>query len=183
MSGDAIIMRRKGAKLEPVTEVDRELLLDITEGADLTVRVSRSRSPRQHRLFFALLQLVVNNHDFYQRPEQLLEWLKVRLGYVDETVWHDGQVWFKTKSIGFAAMGQDQFRQFFTRAVDLIVTEVIPDMDRDALLNEVSAMMGERVTDYDKTKSLDASRDRYSGGPSQERDAGAGYSSPAQGQD
>ena len=111
-----------------------------------------------------------------QRPEQLLEWLKVRLGYVDETVWHDGQVWFKTKSIGFAAMGQDQFRQFFTRAVDLIVTEVIPDMDLDALLNEVSAMMGERVTDYDSSKSMDAGGDRNGDRISQERSEGNGYS-------
>lgn len=161
MSGDAIIMRRKGAKLEPVTEVDRELLLDIPEGADLTVRVSRSRSPKQHRLFWALLQLVVDNHDYYKRPEQLLEWIKVRLGYVEETVWHDGQVWFKTKSISFAAMGQDQFKQFFTMAVDLIVTEVIADMDRDALLAEVSAIMGENVGQYVNAKSVDQARDRH----------------------
>jgi len=161
MSGDAIIMRRKGAKLEPVTEVDRELLLDIPEGADLTVRVSRSRSPKQHRLFWALLQLVVDNHDYYKRPEQLLEWIKVRLGYVEETVWHDGQVWFKTKSISFAAMGQDQFKQFFTMAVDLIVTEVIADMDRDALLAEVSAIMGENVGQYVNAKSVDPARDRH----------------------
>jgi len=148
MSGSAIIMRRKGARLEPVTEVDRELLLDIPEGADLTVKVSRSRSPRQHRLFWALLQLVVDNHEYYQRPEQLLEWMKVRLGYVDETVWHDGQVWFKTRSISFAAMGQDQFKEFFTRAVDVITTDVIPEMDKEALFNEVSAMMGENMRAY-----------------------------------
>ena len=166
MGGDAIIMRRKGAKLEPVTEVDRELLLDIPEGADLTVRVSRSRSPKQHRLFWALLQLIVDNHDYYKRPEQLLEWLKVRLGYVDETVWHDGQVWFKTKSISFAAMGQDQFRQFFTMAIDLIIAEVVTGMDRDALLTEVSAMMGENVREYDASKSLDNRRNRDSGEPS-----------------
>jgi hypothetical protein len=161
-------MRRKGAKLEPVTEVDRELLLDIPEGADLTVRVSRSRSPKQHRLFWALLQLIVDNHDYYKRPEQLLEWLKVRLGYVDETVWHDGQVWFKTKSISFAAMGQDQFRQFFTMAVDLIVTEVAEGMDRDALLSEVSAMMGENVRQYVNAKPVDQARDRHSSGAGEE---------------
>lgn len=160
MSGDAIIMRRKLAILEPVTEIDREMLLDIPEGADLTVRVSRSRSPRQHRLFWALLQLVVDNHDHYKRPEQLLEWLKVRLGYVDETVWHDGQVWFKTKSISFASMGQDQFRKFFSMAVDLIVTEVIIGMDMSALLTEVSAMMGEDARKYYAPNTVDDRRDK-----------------------
>lgn len=161
MGGDAIIMRRKAAKLEPVTEVDRELLLDIPEGADLSVRVSRPRSPRQHRLFWALLQVVVDNHEYYQRPDQLLEWLKVRLGYVDETVWHDGQVWFKTKSISFAAMGQDQFRKFFTDVLDAIVSEVIEGMDRDALLSEISAMLGEDIRGCD-AKSVDKGRDKQS---------------------
>ena len=161
MSGDAIIMRRKGAKLEPVTEVDRELLLDIPEGADLTVRVSRSRSPKQHRLFWALLQLVVDNHDYYKRPEQLLEWIKVRLGYVEETVWHDGQVWFKTKSISFASMGQDQFRKFFTESLDAITAEVIEGIDRDAILTEMSMMLGENIRGYD-ANSVDQGRDRHS---------------------
>lgn len=161
MSGGAIIMRRKAAKLEPVTEVDRELLLEIPEGADLTVRVSRSRSPRQHRLFWALLQIVVDNHDYYKRPEQLLEWLKVRLGYVEETVWHDGQVWFRTKSISFASMGQDQFRKFFTESLDVITAEVIEGIDREAILTEMSMMLGENIRGYD-ANSVDQGRDRHS---------------------
>lgn len=161
MSGGAIIMRRKAAKLEPVTEVDREFLLEIPEGADLTVRVSRSRSPRQHRLFWALLQIVVDNHDYYKRPEQLLEWLKVRLGYVEETVWHDGQVWFKTKSISFASMGQDQFRKFFTESLDVVTTEVIEGIDREAILTEMSMMLGENIRGYD-ANSVDQGRDRHS---------------------
>ena len=138
-----IIMRRRGDKLEPVTEVDRELLLVIPDGADLTVRVSRSRSPRQHRLFWALLQIVIENHPFYNRPEQLLEWLKVRLGYVDETAWHDGQVWFKTKSISFGAMGQDSFRKFFDASVDTIIADVLPETNKEELLKEVYQMIGQ----------------------------------------
>jgi hypothetical protein len=110
----------------------------------------------------ALLQLVVDNHPHYTRPEQLLEWLKVRLGYVDETVWHDGQVWFKTQSISFASMGQDKFRQFFTLSVDAITKEVIPELDMDVLLNEVSEMMGENVRKY-VANSVDSSRDRQGG--------------------
>lgn len=158
-----MVMRRSGDRLVPVTERDREILLEIPEGADLFVKTSRPRSPRQHRLFMALLQLVVDNHPHYTRPEQLLEWLKVRLGYVDETVWHDGQVWFKTQSISFASMGQDKFRQFFTLSVDAITKEVIPELDMDVLLNEVSEMMGENVRKYVNANTVDSNRDRQSG--------------------
>lgn len=170
MSGGEMVMRRSGDRLVPVTERDREILLEIPEGADLFVKTSRPRSPRQHRLFWALLQLVVDNHDYYKRPDQLLEWLKVRLGYVDQTVWHDDQVWWKTKSISFASMGQDEFRKFFSQSVDVIVTEVIEGLDRDALLHEVSQMMGENVEKhYVATGSLDHRRDQQSCGDAQER--------------
>ena len=162
MSGGEMVMRRSGDRLLPVTERDREILLEIPDGIDLFVKTSRPRSPRQHRLFMALLQLVVDNHPHYTRPEQLLEWLKVRLGYVDETVWHDGKVWFKTQSISFASMGQDKFRQFFSLSVDAITKEVIPDLDMDALLAEVSAIMGENVRQYVVNKPVDAERDRHS---------------------
>ena len=80
---------------------------------------------------------------------------------MDETVWHDGQVWFKTKSISFAAMGQDQFRKFFTDVLDAIVSEVIEGMDRDALLSEISAMLGEDIRGCD-AKSVDKGRDKQS---------------------
>ena len=169
MSGGEMVMRRSGDKLLPVTERDREMLLEIPDGMDLFVKASRPRSPRQHRLFMALLQLVVDNHPHYTRPEQLLEWLKVRLGYVDETVWHDGRVWFKTQSISFASMGQDRFKQFFTLSVDAITKEVIPELDMDALLAEVSAIMGENVRKYVVSKPLDTERNRHSGGDGEER--------------
>lgn len=169
MSGGEMVMRRSGDRLLPVTERDREMLLEIPDGMDLFVKASRPRSPRQHRLFMALLQLVVDNHPHYTRPEQLLEWLKVRLGYVDETVWHDGRVWFKTQSISFASMGQDKFKQFFTLSVDAITKEVIPELDMDALLAEVSAIMGENVRKYVVSKPLDTERNRHSGGDGEER--------------
>ena len=159
---EVIIMRRNGDRLVPVTERDREILLEIPENADLTVKTSRTRSPRQHRLYFALLHLVVDNHPYYDRPDQLLEWLKVRLGYVEETTWHDGQVWFKTKSISFYAMGQDEFRKFFSLSVRVITEEVLIGMGIDDLLREVSAMIGTDARTSYEANVLDDSRNKQS---------------------
>jgi hypothetical protein len=142
MSNDFLIMRRHGEKLLPVTEWDREHLLDIPEGRDLTVKITRTRSPKQHRLFWSLLAKVVENHPYYTNPEQLLTWLKIRLGWVDAVMMHDGNIWSQTRSISFHSMGQDDFRKFFNQCVDVIVAEVIPETDKDALLDEVFSMLG-----------------------------------------
>ena len=143
----AIIVRRSGDKLVPVTEWDRERLLDIPEGKDLSIRVSRTRSAKQHRLFWALMQIVVDNHPFYMRGEQLVEWLKIRLGYVDEIMFHDGSMMTKVSSISFTSMGQDEFQKFFNLALYIIITEVAP-ISKEQLLQELEAMIGEKVESW-----------------------------------
>jgi Protein of unknown function (DUF1367) len=144
MSSDTIIMRRNGDRLVPVAEWERERLMDIPEGRDLTVKITRTRSPKQHRLFWALMQLVVKNHPYYVRAEQLVEWMKVRLGYVEEVMFHDGQLLTKVSSISFGSMGQDEFQNFFNLAMDVITTEVLPDTSREDLLRELEQMLGEK---------------------------------------
>ena len=39
-------------------------------------------------------------------------------------------------------MGQDEFRKFFDAALDCIVTEVIPGLDKKHLVQEVEEMLG-----------------------------------------
>ena len=131
----------------PVTEWDRDRLLDVPEGKDLSIKISRTRSARQHRLFWALMQIVVDNHPFYIRGEQLVEWLKVRLGYVDEIMFHDGSMMTKVSSISFTSMGQDEFQKFFNLALHVIITEVVP-VSREQLLDQLEAVMGEKVESW-----------------------------------
>lgn len=145
MSSDTIIMRRSGDRLVPVAEWERERLLEIPEGRDLTVKITRTRSARQHRLFWALMQLVVINHPYYVRAEQLVEWLKIRLGYVEEVMFHDGQMLTKVSSISFGTMGQDAFQKFFNMALDIVTTEVLAGTSKEDLLKELEEMLGETV--------------------------------------
>ena len=142
-----IIVRRNGDKLVPVTEWDRDRLLDVPEGKDLSIKISRTRSAKQHRLFWALMQIVVDNHPFYIRGEQLVEWLKIRLGYVDEIMFHDGNMMTKVSSISFTSMGQDDFQKFFNLALHVIITEVMP-ISKDQLLSQLEAMIGEKVESW-----------------------------------
>ena len=145
MSSDTVIMRRHGDRLVPVAEWERERLMEIPEGRDLTVKITRTRSAKQHRLFWALMQKVVDNHPYYVRAEQLVEWMKIRLGYVEEIMFHDGQMLTKVSSISFGSMGQDAFQKFFNMALDVITTEVLPETNKEELIREVEQMLGEKI--------------------------------------
>jgi hypothetical protein len=140
----SIHVRRSGDKLVPITEWDREQLLGIPEGKDLSIKLSRTRSAKQHRLFWSMMQIVVDNHPYYLRPEQVVEWLKLRLGYVEEIMFHNGDILTKLSSISFSSMGQSEFQDFFNKALYVIVTEVIP-ISRQELIDELETILGEKV--------------------------------------
>jgi len=143
----AIHVRRSGDKLVPITEWDREQLLDVPEGKDLSIKLTRTRSAKQHRLFWALMQIVVDNHPYYLRPEQMVEWLKLRLGYVEEVMFHNGDMMTKLSSISFSSMGQSEFQDFFNKSLYVITTEVTP-ISRQELISELETILGEKVESW-----------------------------------
>lgn len=150
---DTIYMRREGSKLIPCAAVDESALLAFPDGKDLSVTIKRPRSYRQHKFFFALLQKICENHEFYKTPEQLLIFLKVRLGYVEEVKFHNDQMWWATKSISFTTMGQDEFQKFFNASLDVIVSEIVPNLDRNDVLREVEEMVGFTFEDLKREKN------------------------------
>ena len=143
----AIHVRRSGDKLVPITEWDREQLLDVPEGKDLSIKLTRTRSAKQHRLFWSLMQIVVDNHPYYLRPEQMVEWLKLRLGYVEEVMFHNGDMMTKLSSISFSSMGQSEFQDFFNKSLYVITTEITP-ISRQELISELETILGEKVESW-----------------------------------
>ena len=144
---EVIYVRRRGSKLEPCSLVDEEALQEFPTEKDLSVTISRTRSTKQHRFFWAILNKICENHAEYRRAEQLLLWLKIRLGYVEEVRFHDDQVWWVAQSISFNAMDQEEFRKFFHAALDVIVAEVIPGLNTSELIVEIEQLLGFRLTE------------------------------------
>ena len=144
---EVIYVRRRGSKLEPCSLVDEEALQEFPAEKDLSVTISRPRSTKQHRFFWAILNKICENHAEYRRAEQLLLWLKIRLGYVEEVRFHDDKIWWVAQSISFNAMDQEEFRKFFHAALDVIVEEVIPGLNTSELIVEVEQLLGFRLTD------------------------------------
>jgi hypothetical protein len=130
------------ACLVPLSDLDRDFLAEVPSEVPVRVRVTRPRSGRHHRLFFGLLHKVVENQNFYKTVDELLTYLKTQLGYVEKIRFHDGKYFLQTMSISFDKMPQDEFRNFFERSVDLIVSEVLPGVSKEDLLREVEEMLG-----------------------------------------
>lgn len=128
-------------KLAPATDEAESWLRKIKPGDVIDVDAVRPRSQRFHRLFFALLKIVSDNIDNCS-VDNLLDVIKLGTGHTKIVELPSGGYYTIPKSISFSAMDQDQFSAFFTKAVDFVIQQVLPDVGGDALKYEVYSLAG-----------------------------------------
>lgn len=118
----------------------------IKEGQAVKATFSVPRSLKFHRLFFALLTIVYEAQEeprLFPTAESLLECLKIALGHVREMKDLEGNIHFIPKSIDFASMSQEEFSEFFDRAVDVILKHILPNNNKLGLEEAIFQMLGE----------------------------------------
>ena len=114
------------------------------DGAGYLVSLHRPRNLMHHRKLFALLNLVQDNTDRWPTVDTLLADLKISTGLFETRINAvTGIPYIVAKSISFASMPQDEFEQWFDRAVDLISKQVL-EMDREYLLAEIADVLAGR---------------------------------------
>lgn len=134
------VFRRTLTSLVPADEEAEELLRKIKVGSLVTVDVKRGRNLQHHRKFMALLRLVWKNQDHFNSVDEILGVFKHRIGHVDVVQTKYGEVRLP-KSISFANMDQTEFESLYDRAVQFLITEVIPGLDKDDLKREVEDIL------------------------------------------
>ena len=115
-------------------------------GDVVSATVRRPRNPQHHKKLFAMLQIVWEGtavQDRYPRVENLLDALKLALGHCEPVSLPDGTAAMKVKSIAFESMAQDEFEKFYDEAVDIIVTRLVPHLDREDLEAQVMEMVND----------------------------------------
>lgn len=108
------------------------------------VTIERPKSPRNvqhHRLFFALVNLVFENQEHYETVEHLLTAMKIGLGHCDTLTMKDGGVAYLPKSISFAKMSQEQFNEFYDRAIALVVRHFLPGVTDEEVRRQVEELV------------------------------------------
>ena len=131
-----------GEFLEPATEDAKMWLHKIKQGNIIECDVVRPRSQQHHKLFFALLKIVSDNHPNGFAVDTLLDVIKLGVGH-SVTVDVPGiGLCHVPQSISFAAMDQDEFSAFFTKAVDYVIEHILPRIDKAALTAEIYDLAG-----------------------------------------
>ena len=130
--------------LEPSDRASEEFMsYKVKEGDILSATIRRPRNPKHHAKWWALLSLIHEStevQDRYPSVENLNDAIKLALGYCDQIILPDGKCALKVKSIAFESMDQTAFEDFYSRAVDVIVTQLVPHLNREDLERQVLEM-------------------------------------------
>ncbi|MCW5615871.1 MAG: DUF1367 family protein [Rhodocyclaceae bacterium] len=131
-----VILRKDLNCFRPVCDQGEQTLRRMAPGQLVMVNFTFPRNVGHHRKFFAMLDIVLKNQEHFKSTDQLLDALKIAIGHTT-TVKVKRGTFEIPKSISFAKMDQAQFDNFYKRAVDFVLAEVIPGLGRDELEREV----------------------------------------------
>lgn len=129
--------------LRPVDQAARDIVAKYKVNDLVTADVVKPRCLSHHRLYWALAQVVAENMPGDFSAEVVSDVIKLRSGHVTVVKTAKGEA-FIPKSISFAAMDQHEFNQFFDRALRVVVSDILPGVDSDALRSEVEQIVGGR---------------------------------------
>lgn len=146
-----LIMQKHFSSLRPCDQAGLEVLSKIPKDAVVQVEIKRPRSLPQLRMYWQMLDFVVENSDRWPSAKVLDAAIKIELGHCTVYKRPDGELGYIPDSISFERMGQDRFNEFMDRAIDLICQHLIPGMEPSALRAEI-----ERIAGIDKLTKLSA---------------------------
>lgn len=130
-----LVLRRTERGLEPRSRLAADLLAQYAIGSDVEISVKKRRSHPQLRLYWVMLQKVVEATDAFPSAEHLHEALKVHLGFVTPMVSLSGKTFYVPDSAAMSKMDAAEFRRFFDKAAQLIAER----FGFDPLANEQEA--------------------------------------------
>lgn len=138
-----VLCRRTVSGLIPCDEQAQDELRRVPIGKPVLVEIKAARNPRQHRLCFAMLNVIAEAGEFPSTDAALFA-LKIATGHVEEIrMDKDGSdVRLVPKSISYANMPQNSFAEWFDSAVKVIVTKWLPRMTEEQLRKELEEMVG-----------------------------------------
>lgn len=146
MAKQSIYLERRGDGLFPADRVSQEKLHKVPAGRPILCRTHSPRNGKHHRLLWAVAQLVAENNEEWTTAEAVVEQLKYGTGHTEEARFKlPGGMWIsqmKPKSIAYESMAQDEFSEWFERAMDFLFAEMMPGWNRADLEREVNEYLG-----------------------------------------
>ena len=126
---------KSDSKLIPANDETFERVKKMSVGESIFMDYKPKRNYQFHKKFFSLLNFVFENQQHYKSIENLLEAYKFNAGYFETIVTHKGKKHYKAKSISFHTMDNEEFEQFYSKAIDTSLEFI--QMNKQELENTV----------------------------------------------
>ena len=109
--------------LVPMFPADLEQKQKLKLNEEYEVSVKRPRNIKFHRLFFALLNIGHQNTSLELPFEAYRKYVVMKAGFYNVYNTGKGQ-FFEAQSISFGAMDEDQFKEVYSRVLDVIIEDI-----------------------------------------------------------
>lgn len=113
-----------------------EFLAKVKFGDLVMLEAKRPRNIAHHAKFFAMLQKIFENQSHYKSVDDILDAFKFAVGHTRKIKTARGVIEVPL-SISFASLDQDQFNEFYDKAVDFVCSDVIPGLQKEDLAKEL----------------------------------------------
>lgn len=135
-------MTRTIAGLAASDEQAMTILKRIKVGEAVKVDVVRPRNIRNHRRYWALVNLIYENTEM-SSPEVVHNTLKALGGHAEPIVFKDtGQIVLVPLSTSFSAMDEDEFQDFWQRVVKATCEKLLPSVTEVEIENQILQLIG-----------------------------------------
>jgi hypothetical protein len=137
-----VLARRTLSGLIPADDQAQAEFKRLDVGRVVYVEIKAVRNPKQHRMLFAALNMMVEHAEFPTVDSALLA-LKLATGHVDYiTIDKDGTQHMVPKSINYANMTKGDWEPWFDSALKVIAEKWLPGVTSDTLRKELEDMIG-----------------------------------------
>jgi hypothetical protein len=109
-------------------------------GTVVKCEISRPRSLKQLRYYWALCALVASNHAELQTREQVDQTIRILSGHVDTFKVKDYLVQVP-KRIAFSQLEQEEWEEYLSRAKDVVLSELLPGVELREFEDEIARMV------------------------------------------
>jgi hypothetical protein len=136
-----VLLIREGTKLGAANPISYDAIQDIKLKKTVSAKIWRPRNPKHNGKCWALIQAVFENQSYYATAQELAKALKIATGLFETGKTVDGLPYVEPISISFTAMDQNRFEIWYARAVDVIITKIIPNMKANNLERRVNDIL------------------------------------------
>jgi len=112
-------------KLIPIGDESYERVSKMKSNDTVFMEYKPRRNYGNHKRLFSMLKIVFDSQNHYKDIDNILEICKFRAGYFDTIITHNGKKHYKTRSIAFYNMDEEEFKNFFSKCIDTCL-EIVP---------------------------------------------------------